>query len=177
MPAAQRQPEADANAAEAKKKPPMKVIGLVAGLMIAEAIGVVLLVGMIGRPQTAAAEIQGLDQREELQSTEITLVEDKFQNLQSGRVWIWDMQIVLKVKKRNQHHIEAELEKRSAEIREGVAHIVRRAQHSHLREPDLITVNRQLTAYLEKAFGTDAEGRSRIERVLIPRCKGFQIEN
>jgi flagellar basal body-associated protein FliL len=176
MPANQRQPESEASPVGGKKLP-MKVIGIVAGIMLAEAVGVFLVVGMVSRPQTAAAEIKGDDRSEELQSIEIVLTEDKFQNLQSGRVWIWDMQIVLKVKKRNQHHIEAELEKRSAEIREGVAHIVRRAQHSHLREPDLITVNRQLTAYLEKAFGTDAEGRSRIERVLIPRCKGFQIEN
>jgi flagellar basal body-associated protein FliL len=176
MMAANQRNENESAPAE-KKKPPLKVIGLVAGIMFVEAVGVFLLVGMISRPQTAAAEIQGADGSKELQSTEIVLTEDKFQNLQSGRVWIWDMQIVLKVRQRNQGHIEHELEKRSAEIREGVAQIIRRAQHSHLREPDLVTVNRQLTAYLDKAFGADAEGRSRIERVLIPRCKGFQIEN
>lgn len=177
MPAPQKQTEPEQPATEAKKKPPIKVIGLVAGLMIAEAVGVVMLIGFTGRPQTAAAEIHGADQSEEHRSTEIVLMEDKFQNLQSGRVWIWDMQIVLKVRKRNQAHIEAELEKRSAEIREGVAQIIRRAQHSHLREPDLITVNRQLAAYLEQAFGPDPDGRSRIDRVLIPRCTGFQIEH
>lgn len=176
MPAAHRPAEPEKPATE-KKKLPMRMIAIVGSLMVAEAVGVFMLIGLSGRAQTASAEIHGADQSEDLHFVEITLMEDKFQNLQSGRVWIWDMQIVLKVRKRNQAHIEAELEKRSAEIREGVAQIIRRAQHSHLREPDLITVNRQLSAYLDKAFGSDPDGRSRVDRVLIPRCKGFQIEN
>jgi flagellar basal body-associated protein FliL len=176
MPGAQRHPEPQEQAPE-KKKAPVKIVGIIAGLMVAEAVGVFLLVGMTTRPQSAIAEIHGAEQGDQQQSVEIVLIEDKFQNLQSGRVWIWDMQIVLKVRKRNQPHIDSELEKRSAEIREGVSQIIRRAQHAHLREPDLVTINRQLTAYLDKALGPDPEGRSRIERVLIPRCKGFQIEN
>jgi flagellar basal body-associated protein FliL len=176
MPGAQRKPEPQPIEPE-KKKPPVKVIALIAGIMIIEAVAVFFLIGMMGRPQSAIAEIKGVDDAEQHRSIEIVLVEDKFQNLQSGRVWIWDMQIVLKVRQRNQPVIESELEKRSAEIREGISQIIRRAQHSHLREPDLVTINRQLTAYLERVFGTDPEGRSRIDRVLIPRCKGFQIES
>ncbi|MEX2219885.1 MAG: hypothetical protein WD749_14125 [Phycisphaerales bacterium] len=160
-----------------RARPPLKMIGAVAALMLAEAAGVYFLVGMSGaRAQTASAEIKGAEQAVLSQAVEIELMDDKFQNMQTGRVWIWDTQIVLKVKKKHEGFIEEALAQRSAEIKEGIAQIMRRAQHSHLREPELTTLNRQLTAYLDKVLGPDADGNSRLERVLIPKCKGFQME-
>jgi hypothetical protein len=162
----------------AKKKPPLKVMGVVAGLMLAEAAGVYVFVSLTGpRAQSASAEVHGADDASSREAVEIELVNDKFQNLQSGHVWMWDIQIVLKVKKKYEAFVEGELTKRSAEITEGVGQIIRRAQHNHLREPDLTTINRQITAYLAKAIEADpADGSSRIERVLIPKCKGMQID-
>jgi flagellar basal body-associated protein FliL len=161
----------------AKGKPPLKMILTVAALMAAEAGGVYVLVGMSGsRAKTASADIKGEETSALAQPVEIELMDEKFQNMQTGRVWIWDTQIVLKTKKKNEPFIEEELTKRSAEIKEGIAQIMRRAQHSHLREPELTTLNRQLTAYLDKTFGPDADGATRVDRVLIPKCKGFQME-
>ena len=165
------------DATPARSRPPIKMIAVVAALMAAEGAGVYVLVGMSGaRAQTASAEIKGSEQAELGQAVEIELIDEKFQNMQTGRVWIWDTQIVLKVKKKSQSYIEEELARRSAEIKEGIAQIMRRAQHGHLREPDLTTLNRQLTAYLDKVFGPDTDGNTRIERVLIPKCKGYQME-
>jgi flagellar basal body-associated protein FliL len=164
-------------AADKKKRPPVKVLAIVGGLMVAEAAAVYLFVGMTGsRAQNAAAEIKGAEENALEQPVEISLVDDKFQNMQTGRVWMWDVQIVLKVKKKHEEYITTELARREAEIKEGVAQVMRRAQHSHLREPELTTLNRQLTAYLDTVFGPDADGESRIERVMIPKCKGFQVE-
>jgi hypothetical protein len=162
----------------AKKKPPLKVLGVVAGLMLAEAAGVYLFVGLTGpRAQSASAEIQGAEDKAAQEAVEIELVNDKFQNLQTGHVWMWDMQIVLKVKRKYEAYVDGELTKRSAEITEGVGQIIRRAQHNHLREPELTTINRQIAAYLAKAIEPDpADGSPRIERVLIPKCKGMQID-
>lgn len=164
-------------AAESKKRPPIKVLAIVGGLMVAEAAAVYMFVGMTGSgTKSASAEIHGAAEAELQQPVEIALVDDKFQNMQTGRVWMWDVQIVLKVKKKNEEFISGELGKREAEIKEGVAQVMRRAQHSHLREPELTTLNRQLTAYLDTVFGPDADGETRIERVMIPKCKGFQVE-
>jgi flagellar basal body-associated protein FliL len=163
--------------AEGKKGPPIKVLGIVAGLMLAEAGAVYMFVGMTGSgTKSASAEIKGAEEGHAQQLVEIELIDDKFQNMQTGRTWMWDTQIVLKVKQRNEAFVQDELGKRAAEIREGVAQVMRRAQHGHLREPELTTLNRQLAAYLDKVFGPDAEGNSRVERVLIPKCRGFQIE-
>jgi hypothetical protein len=170
-------PEGAAPVPKGKGGLPIKMLAVVAALMLGEAGVVYVLVGMSGsRAQSAAAEIKGADQADLSQAVEIELIDEKFQNMQTGRVWIWDTQIVLKAKKRNQKFIEDELDQRNAEIKEGVAQIMRRAQHSQLREPELTTLNRQLTAYLDKCFGPDPDGNSRIERVLIPKCKGFQME-
>jgi hypothetical protein len=163
--------------APAKKKPPLKVIAVVGGLMVAEAAGVYLFVGMTGHgPQTAEAQVHGAEGHADDEAVEIELVDDKFQNLQTGRVWMWDIAIYLKAKKKHETYITEELVRRDAEIREGVGQIIRRAQHGNLREPDLTTLNRQLAAYFGTVFKPDAHGNSRIDRVLIPKCKGLQID-
>jgi flagellar basal body-associated protein FliL len=172
-------PEAEKKTEEApKKKSPIKLIGIVGGLMLAEAAGVVFLIGAMGpKPQTAVADIQVDEHAQSAEFVEIPVVDERFQNMQTGRVWTWDIAVVLKIKSKNQEIIKSALEKRSAEVKEGISQIVRRAQHNHLKEPELTTLSRQLTAYLDKVFGRDAEGNSRIERVIIPKCKGLQLEN
>lgn len=169
---AEKQPEA---AEPAKKKPPIKVIGLVAVLMIAEAAGVFVIVSATAKKPAAAeaAHIEGLDAVDHDASVEIPLLDDKFQNMQTGGVWIWDAEIILKVKEKNSEFVSTQLENRASEIKEGVSMIFRRAQHNQLKEPGLETINRQLTAYINKLIGNDAENQPRIERVMIPKCRGF----
>ena len=161
-----------------KKKPPMKVIAVVAALMVAEAGGVYFFLGMTGsKAQSAEAEIKGAEAAAEQETVEIDLVDDKFQNMQTGRVWVWDLRIALKVKQKYEAYVSEQLGKRDAEIKEGIGQIVRRAQHSQLREPELTTLNRQIAAYLNTIVKPDeSDGHSRIERVLIPKCKGLQID-
>lgn len=170
-------PPAPAEASPPRPGVSLKLVAVVGAIMLAEAAGVYVLVVATGpRAATAAAEVHGMDQAPLMQSVEIELIDDKFQNMQTGRIWMWDVQIVLKVKAKDREFVEQELKRRSAEIREGIAQIMRRAMHSHLREPELTTLNRQIAAYLDKTLGLDPDGRSRIERVMIPKCKGYQIE-
>jgi flagellar basal body-associated protein FliL len=171
-------PAAAAPAKAEKKGLPIKTIGVVAGLMIAEAAGVFFFVSATGpRSQSAGAQtIQGADQADLDASVEVPLIEDKFQNMQTGRVWIWDTEIVLKVRARNEAYVTKELEKRHAEIGEGIALIFRRSPHSNLKEPGLETVNRQVAAYMNQVLGKDGEGKDRLDRVVIPKCKGFPAD-
>ena len=188
---------AAAGGGEAKKKPPIKLIGIVAALMLAEGAAVYVVVGMSNKkPQVAEAKgIEGgkaagghggeggehgaggggevLDENAEI---ELKLVEDKLQNMQTGRVWLWDVAVYVKVKKKNETIVAEQLKRREAEIKEEVSRVFSRAQHSQLKEPGKETLNRQLTALVHKIFGTDAEGTPRVERVLIPRCRGFATD-
>ncbi len=178
-------PAADAGA---KKKPPIKLLGIVAALMLVEGAGVYLVVSMSSKkPQAAEAHgVEGaapagehgeggavLDDDAEI---ELKLMEDKLQNMQTGRVWLWDVGVYIKVKKKNETIVAEQLKRREAEIKEEVARIFSRAQHSQLKEPGKETLSRQLTALTLKIFGADADGNPRVERVLIPRCRGFATD-
>ncbi len=162
----------------AKKGPPVKLIGAVAVIMIAEGAGVYFLASATG-PKDAHADVKHVEDEHAANAeafVEVPLVEDKFQNMQSGRAYIWDVSIVIKVKSKDEELVTKTLERNAAEVKEGVALIIRRAAHTHLLEPGLESLNRQLVSYLNTVVDHDAEGKDRVHRVLIPKCKGFPAE-
>lgn len=161
--------------ASGKKKSPIKLVAIVGAIMVIEAVGVFMVVGATGKkPADAhAEEIKGAEHADAEQSVEIPLVDDKFQSMQGSQIWIWDVNVVLKAKKKNEEMISKALDAQAAEIHEAVAMIFRRAQLLQLREPGLETINRQVSAYMSKLLGKDPEGKDRFERVVIPKCKGF----
>ncbi len=160
---------------QAEAKPSKKGLIIVAAIMLLEGAGVAGIVMVLrGGASPAVAEIEGAELAAEEKLVEISLVEDKFQNLQTGKTWVWECEIVLQVRKKNEQWVTAELEARKAEITEGVALIFRRAQHVHLTEPGLETLNRQLTVYAHEVFGDAPDGTPRVERVIIPKCRGFR---
>lgn len=151
---------------------------LVAGLMLVEAVvvfGVVKVLG--GGPSSAEAALAGEELAGEQAPVEVLLVNDAFQNMQTGRVWEWRVEIFLRVRQKNLAEVTRIQERDAATIKEGVALIFRRAHDRHLREPGLETIQRQVTAYLNEIFGTDPDGIPRIDRVIIPECKGFPADS
>ena len=169
-------PAADSSPAQPAKKSPMKAVGIVATLMIVEAAAVYIFVGKTG-PQPAAAHVlKPHDGPDENAPVEIPLIEEKFQNMQTGRVWLWDVSVFVQVKQKNQEKVEARLKQRNAEVKEELSRIISKAQHVQLKEPDRQTLLRQFGATLNKIFENDEHGDPRIERVLIPRCRGFPAD-
>lgn len=159
-----------------KKGLPIKLIGIIAGIMVVEAVAVFVLVGMTGGApaKTNAEEVSGHAEAESDHEVEILLVDDRFQNMQTGKVWVWKAEVYLKVKSKHEEAVTLELEQRSAEIKEAIGQIMRRANHAHLKEPDLRTLNRQLSALVHEIFGKDHDGEHLVDRVIIARCEGFE---
>lgn len=157
-----------------KKKLPIKAIGIVAVLMIAEAAAVMFVLGS-SKPKEAAAEVDPahLVDDESEKTQEIELLAEKFQNLTTGRAWVWDVQIVVQVKNKNADRVAEVFEQRAAEIKEGLGQIVGRARHTQLIEPEKQSLIRQIGAFLDKTEGISHDGKSAIERVFIPKCRGF----
>lgn len=151
------------------------VIGIVAALMIVEGAAVAGFFMMAGGPKEAEAALEEGDPNADL-SVELELVKEQFQNMQTNRVWLWDTEIYMKVLAANEESVAGQLERRSAEIKSGIAEIVRRSSHSQLREPGLETLTRQVSAYVHTIFGDDAEGEPRVERIIIAKCKGFPAD-
>lgn len=150
-----------------------KLLAAILAVMAVEGVGVFLFVTMMSStPKDAAAQIvSDADDPEAL--VEIMLTEEQYQNMTSNQVWIWEAEIYLKVRRKNQDFVKGQLEQRSAEIQEGITQIFRRAKLTELREPDFRTGSRQLTALVNEVFGNDADGLPRVERLVIAKLRGF----
>lgn len=150
-----------------------KLLAVILAIMAIEGVGVFLFVTMMsGGPTDAAAEIVSDDEDPEA-LVEIMLTDEQYQNMTSNQVWIWEAEIYLKVRRKNQEFVQKQLEQRSAEIQEGITQIFRRAKLTELREPDFRTGSRQLTALINDVFGNDADGLPRVERLVIAKLRGF----
>ena len=174
---AENETEAVATDAAAKKKLPLKMMLMIVGLMIAEGAGVFVVLNMMSGPPEVQAEGIAQDPTDALeQIREVLIVDDRFPNHQSGRVWLWETEIQIQVRQKNLAYVERVLEERAAEVKTGVAQIIRTSHHKHLTEPNLDTLNRQVEQYLRDVFEYDGEGKPRVERVLIPKCVGFPAD-
>jgi flagellar basal body-associated protein FliL len=176
-----------------KKKSPVMLIGIIAVVMVVEAVGVYFVVSALShKPESAGAKQiagahsgggeeggdhgSGSDHSDAEAPVELKLVEDKFQNMSAGKAWLWDAALFLQVKNKHANFVKERLKAREAEIKEGVAMIFRKATLNQLKEPGLETVNRQVAAFVNKVVEADADGKSRVERVLIPKCRGFATD-
>lgn len=167
-------PEKGTEAPAPKKKLPIKTIGIVAGLMVAEAGAVFAILGAGGPKASSGATPEAvLHDDESEKTTEIELVNDKFQNMTTGQAWVWQVSIYLQVKNKNAERVEAVLEQRKAEIREGISQIIARARHTQLTEPEKQTLTRQVASYLDTLEGMTDDHKSIVERVIFADCRGF----
>lgn len=192
MAEAEAKKEAAEQAEGPKKKSPMMLIGVIAGVMVLEAVGVYFVVSTLShKPEAATAkQISGAhgeggegdghgaapDHSDAEAPVELKLVEEKFQNMSAGKAWLWDAALFLQVKNKNSNFVKETLKAREAEVKEGVAMIFRKATLNQLKEPGLETVNRQVLAFVNKVIEPDADGKSRVERILIPKCRGFPTD-
>lgn len=157
---------------------PIKTIGIIGVIMAVEAAALFVVLGGLGGPKKseAAVDPKHVEHDETQEVQEIEIVSEKFQNMTTGKVWVWDVSIFVQVKQKNAERVEKVLEQRGAEIKEGLSQIVSRAQHAQLKEPERQSLNRQFSAFLEKVIGMDADNKPLIDRVLIPKCRGFPAD-
>lgn len=174
---ADKETEAQTEQPAPKRKLPMKMIIIVASIMVLEGVGVFAFLTLTGRqPADAMAGLEGRDEADRESTVEMLLVKDRFQNMSTNRLWRWDAIVFLKVRKKNETHVTEVMEQRAAEIQTGVAKIFRRAQHSHLKEPELKTITRQLTAYCNEIFGEDPDGLPRVDQVMVVSLNGLPTD-
>lgn len=171
---------APAPAAEApapKKKGKMGTIITVAVAMIVQTVIVVVVMKKFG-PAKAVAEVSHAEIKPDdgNKTEEIEIADEKFQNLKTGRVWIWDVQVFVQVKARNAEAVKGTLERRNAEIKQELNQLFSRAEHVQLKEPERATISRQLTESLQRIFGTDDKNEPMVEKVLIPKFRGFPAD-
>jgi len=158
---------------------PVKTIAIVVAMLVLEAAAVVLIMTALGGPAPVNAVDLIDDPNAELEKVvEVPVLHEKFNNARQGRVWIWDAEIIVQVKKVHEEEVTREVEAKKALIRTGVSRIFAAAQYAYFNEPGRETLSRQIQEYLTKpeVIGVDPEGQPRIQAVLIPSCIGFPAD-
>jgi flagellar basal body-associated protein FliL len=164
--------EATSQSTGKKKRIPTTFV-IVAIVAIVEGVGFYAAAKLLGGgPQPSYGEpgehyAPGEDPAVQSASAEVVLL-DKFKapNTKSGRLYIYDLDIVIKVPAQDKEQIEQLVGERKGEISDIVARIVRSADPRVLAEDELKTLRMQV----QHALTPVLEDEDLIERVLIPRC-------
>lgn len=149
-----------------KKKLPIKGLIILVAIMALEG-GVFAMWMSFSGPRSAEAGQAStpVTNKAPEPNREIKIVDIRPTNNKSGRMYYYDMSVVVECTAENAPKVEDLCKKREAHIQDALATIVRRAEPQHLQEPDLETLRRQFAATLKDVFGEDA-----IVKVLIPKC-------
>jgi flagellar basal body-associated protein FliL len=166
--------EAPPQDARKKKRIPTTLV-IVVVVTIVEGVGFYAAAKLFGGgPQASFGEpgehyAQGENPMGQQASAEVVLLERfKAPNIKSGRLYIYDLDIVIKVPAHEEEEIEKLVADRKGEISDIVARIVRSADPRVLAEDELKTLRMQVQHALTPVFDDDDEDL--VERVLIPRC-------
>ncbi len=160
-----------------KKGGAMKAIIIVVVVMVIEAAAFLGMMMMSGGPDpAAAADVVPDDQAELDKLVEVTIVEGKFDNRRTGRTYLYDTEIVVLVRQRHAEQLALDIEASQTQVSVDVQTIFRRAEPAHFQEPTMATLTRQVKAKLDERFGTDAEDKPLIDKVLIAKCLAIRMD-
>lgn len=162
----------------AARKFPVKTLLILGAVMLIEGAAITAAFLLAGEPAgaegaTGAAE-DAAAQAE--QPVEVLVVVDKFPNTRSGRTYLYDTEVYIEILRKNKKDIEQDIENMRARITTDLGTIFRRAEPSHLLEPELLTVTRQIRAVLDKLLGSDEDDESYVRNVLVKKCIPFRAD-
>ena len=107
-------------------------------------------------------------------TAEILLVESRFPNKQSGRTFLYDVQMYLSVKKDAADKVKTIIASHDALIQDRIRTIIAQSDPDKLgggSEPGLETLRRQVKYQLDEIVGDGL-----IDDVLVPRCIPFRTD-
>lgn len=159
------------SAPRAGGKQRIKMLAMLVAALGIEAAVIVGIFNFAGKP----AEVEATDQAQEEaaageQWVEELVLAEKFQNIRTGKPYLYDTEIFVIVKRKHQKQVQEDVESMAATLSTEVATVFRRAEPTHLSEPTLATLSRQIKAALEHRLRKDEEGNSVIKEVLVRKC-------
>ena len=174
---AEQTPESDALKSPPKKFA-AKTLLILGGVLVMEIATVVAVFMIAGEPPIAeGATSAGKDLLLDLeQPMEVLVVADKFPNSKRGKTYLYDTEIYIEIRKKNDAPVQNRIDNMAARIRADVATIFRKAEPTHLLEPELSTLKRQIRAALDKRLGQDENGDPYVDDIQIPKCNQFRAD-
>jgi flagellar basal body-associated protein FliL len=155
----------------------LKTIMIMAVVLVIEGVAISAAFMLSGKPAEVHADPAAHSEAAEMDKpVEILVVEDKFQNTRSGKTYLYDTQIYIVVKAKDEEGINAKLEVMSAQIAADIGTIFRRAEPAQLLEPTLATLTRQIKAVMDDRLGLDQDHKSRIQEVLLKKYTQYRVD-
>ena len=160
-----------------KKGLPIKAIIAVLVVLLIEGAAISAAFLMAGGPQEVKADAAAVDLAAQAeQPVEVLVIADKFQNTRSGRSYIYDTEVYIVVRRKHEADVTETIENMNARISTDIAEIFRKAAHTHLLEPELSTLRRQISAALTDRLQYDEEDNPLVMEVVIPKCKQYRAD-
>lgn len=154
-----------------RKKLPAKTLLMLLAVLIVEAVAISAVFLMAGGPAKVQADGAAIDAATLAQQpVEELIISDRFQNTRSGKMFLYDTEVYIVIRRKHQAQVQEEAKNMQAAISMDIGTIFRRAEPSHLTEPTLATLKRQIKAALDARFKKDEEGNSVVQEVLIRKC-------
>jgi flagellar basal body-associated protein FliL len=157
---------------------------LLGGVMVLEAAVLIGGFKFLNRgPQTAQGASLATDKPtgdagkpDDKKVVEIPVVEFRAPNKQSGRTFLYDVNLFVVVKEANAEHVKTVFKDRDATVKDRIRTIIAQCDPEKLgggSEPGLETLRRQIKYQLDEILGG---GESQIEEVLVARCIPFRAD-
>lgn len=153
-----------------------KTVLILAAVFLIEAVAITAVFLLAGAPPHVKAQGDSNLVAVGDMPVEVLVVQDKFPNTLTGRTYLYDTEIYIKVLKKHRDEIGEKLKNMSAQIQSDIAEIFRAAEPTQLHETSLATLKRRIRAKMDQRLGRDAEDLEYVQNVVIPRCTQFRAD-
>lgn len=172
-----KESKSEGDGAEAPKKSGgMKFIIIVVLLLAIEG-GVLFFLFARGAPkQVEASEPVVVANPEDEKLVELLVLDDRLVNDRTGISYLYETEIYVKVRKKDETWVKDEIERSKNEIRAKVGGIWRTAEPTHFQEPLFETLTRRVETVLRERFDhKSTDGKSVVDRCVLVVGTGIRI--
>ncbi|MFZ9882202.1 MAG: hypothetical protein ACO3QC_12465 [Phycisphaerales bacterium] len=160
----------------AAKKGGMKFAIITVALLAVEGAGLYAFFSMGGPKHVEATEPALVANPEEEKPVELLLLDDRLVNDRTGISYLYDTEIYVKVRKKDELWVKDEIERTKNEIRAQVSGIWRTAEPHHFQEPMFDTLTRRIeTAMRERFDHRSVDGKPTVEKCVLVVGTGIRV--
>jgi flagellar basal body-associated protein FliL len=168
--------EEGGDGAPAKKSGGLKFIVVVLALLGIEG-GILFFVFARGAPKhVEAAEPVVVSNPEDEKLVELLVLDDRLVNDRTGISYLYETEVYVKVRKKDESWVKDEIERSKNEIRAQIGGIWRTAEPTHFQEPLFETLTRRVESVLRDRFDhKSTDGKTTIDRCVLVVGTGIRI--
>jgi hypothetical protein len=151
---------------------------MITGILAVEAVIIVGAMLFVGKPAPVSGEV-AIDpaQADQDKIVELLVLDDKLPNNRSGLSYVYDTEIWIQVRQRNEMRVKEELERFRNEIKAELVAVWRSAEPRHFQEPMMENLTRKAQTLFDRRFGEDSEtGEPVVEKTVIVSGTGFRVD-